>query len=190
MMRTADLAAGIAALGEDDDARLRAIITSQYAFVWRCLRHLGVASADADDAAQQVFIVVSRKLEDVEDGRERAFAFATAMRMASRFRRAVGRRREVEDSDAILERMADTAKDGSDRAPARQLLEQVLEAMPDDTRAVFMLFEVEELTMGEIAEALGIPPGTVASRLRRAREHFREEVRRMEARARHRGTTP
>jgi RNA polymerase sigma-70 factor, ECF subfamily len=184
MMRISAVLPELVAEDDDRDERLRTIVTSQYAFVWRCLRHLGVDAADADDAAQQVFIVVSKKLDDVEEGRERAFAFATALRIASRARRTRTRRREADDSETLLSQMAAPAEETT---PARELLEQVLESMPDDTRAVFMLFEVEELTMGEIAEALEIPPGTVASRLRRAREHFQGEVKRIEAFARHRG---
>jgi len=55
---------------------------------------------------------------------------------------------------------------------ARAVLDGLLDALPADQRAVFVLHEIEELTMAEIAVALSLPPGTVASRLRRARELF------------------
>jgi RNA polymerase sigma-70 factor, ECF subfamily len=166
------------------DARLRCIVTQHYAFVWRSLRHLGVMPADADDAAQQVLIVVAQKLAQVAVGRERSFLFATAMRIAHRWRRTRERRRELHNSEGVLEQLVTQSSSASDRAPARALLDQVLEEMPDDMRAVFMLYEVEQFTMTEIASLLDLPSGTVASRLRRARDHFRTMVSRLEAQGR------
>lgn len=166
------------------DARLRSIVTQHYAFVWRSLRHLGVMPADADDAAQQVLIVVAQKLDQVAVGRERSFLFATAMRIAHRWRRTRERRRELDNSDGVLDKLVTQTSSASDRAPARALLDQILEDMPDDLRVVFMLYEVEQFTMIEIASLLDLPTGTVASRLRRARDHFRSMVSRLEARGR------
>ncbi len=62
--------------------------------------------------------------------------------------------------------------------------------MPDDLKAVIVLFEIEGLTMGEIAEALAVPPGTVASRLRRARAELSAQVARHRARGRSGEATP
>ena len=61
------------------------------------------------------------------------------------------------------------------------MLDRALDAMPGDLRTVFVLFEIEEMTMAEISNVIEIPAGTVASRLRRAREVFREIVSRMSA---------
>jgi RNA polymerase sigma-70 factor (ECF subfamily) len=83
--------------------------------------------------------------------------------------------REVPDSSAGPEELMD-------RRRARALLDRVLGALPMDLRAVFVLFELEELTMTEIATMSDIPPGTVASRLRRARQAFQEAVRTMTSR--------
>jgi RNA polymerase sigma-70 factor (ECF subfamily) len=69
-----------------------------------------------------------------------------------------------------------------DRARARAELEAILDRMPLDLRAVFVLFELEQMTMAEIAATLDLPPGTVASRLRRGRESFQAAVRRRGAR--------
>ena len=170
----------------DRDARLRSIVTDHYEFVWRSLRHLGVMPGDADDAVQQVLIIVSRKLDQVTVGRERAFLFATAMRIAYRWRRSRERRREVDNSEIVLDQLAGQTSSVSDRAPARALLDQILVDMPDDMRAVFMLYEVEQFTMSEIASVLDLPSGTVASRLRRAREYFRTVVTRLERQAKRR----
>jgi len=79
---------------------------------------------------------------------------------------------------------APSAEDLVDRRRARELLDQVLESIPLDVRAVFILFEMEEMTLAEIAALLGIPSGTAASRLRRGRELFQAEITRLKARRR------
>src|SRR3954470_14140087 len=80
-------------------ARVRALVTENFDFVWRSLVRLGVPRADAEDALQQVFLVASRKLDDIVPGRERAFLFGTAFRIAHRARRTRDRRREVLDGE-------------------------------------------------------------------------------------------
>ena len=71
-----------------------------------------------------------------------------------------------------------------DRARARVLLDAILNAMPEELRTVFVLFELEQLGTPQIAELLGLPRGTVASRMRRAREDFEARVQRLEAQRR------
>lgn len=159
------------------DQRIAALLTSHYNLVWRSLRRLGVAQADADDACQQVFLVAHRRLPDIAPECERSFLLQTALRVASDFRRSRERRREEAGSDvAALPDGNANPEELLDRRQARVLLDRTLEAMPMELRAVFVLFEIDELTMAEIATVLDIPPGTVASRLRRARELFRESA--------------
>jgi RNA polymerase sigma-70 factor (ECF subfamily) len=161
--------------------RLRAMFDAELAFVWRSLRRLGVPPSATDDAAQDVFLVASRKLADIEVGRERSFLFATALRIAANARRAYARRDARHDDG--LEHVVDP-KPGpealANRARARELLDRVLAMLELDLRAVFVLHELEEMSMAEIAVTLEVPPGTVASRLRRAREAFRAEVARIQ----------
>lgn len=166
--------------------RANALVKAHFAFVWRSLLRLGVPQADAEDALQQVFIVAARRIDDIEPDRERAFLFGTAVRLASRARRTVQRRREVLD-DAPGEQLDPdpSAEEQLDRARARAELEAILDDMPIELRAVFVLFELEQETMAEIATILDLPPGTVASRLRRAREHFQAAVRRLTAKGGH-----
>jgi RNA polymerase sigma-70 factor, ECF subfamily len=168
-----------------DPVRVRAMVTEHFDFVWRSLVRLGVPRRDAEDALQQVFMVASRKLATIEPGRERGFLFGTALRLASRARRTEQRRREVLDGNEH-ERLdpAPSADDRIDQARARATVDAILAAMPLELRAVFMLFELEQMTMAEIAALLELPSGTVASRLRRAREHFQASVRRVSARER------
>jgi RNA polymerase sigma-70 factor (ECF subfamily) len=151
-------------------------------FVWRSVRRLGVSDAASDDACQQVFLTACRKLEEILPGKERSFLFTLCVHVAAHFRRTQARRRETSD-----EPIADVA-DGTaapdellDRQRARALLDEALDALPLELRAVFVLFELEEATTAEIAEILDIPPGTVASRLRRARKEFLRVTRRLRA---------
>jgi RNA polymerase sigma-70 factor (ECF subfamily) len=172
-----------------DPARLRAMLEAHYDLVWRSLRRFGVRAGDVDDAAQQVFLVAARKLDAVEPGAERSFLVGTAMRVASDARRAASRRREVQDDEPLRERRDSSPgpEELADRRRARALLDEVLDAMPLDLRAVFVLFELEELPTAEIAALVGVPVGTAASRLRRAREEFHRIAARMRARAGHAG---
>lgn len=167
-----------------DGARIRRLVLDHNAFVWRSLVRLGVPRADAEDALQQVFMVAARRIDDIQHGAERSFLYGVCLRVASRSRRTHARRREVMGDDAAPERV-DTAERPDellDRARAKALLDEILGAMPMELRSVFTLFELEQLTMSEIAELLGIPQGTVASRLRRARELFSEHRHRIEVR--------
>ena len=168
-----------------DPARVRDIVVAEHAFVWRSLVRLGVPRADAEDAAQQVFLVVARRIADIEPGSERAFLYGVALRVASRARRTLARRREVAEEQApVRVDPAEHADAALDRARARAVLDEILGSMPLDLRSVFSLFELEQLTMAQIAEMLSLPQGTVASRLRRAREAFSEHCRRLEAKHR------
>jgi RNA polymerase sigma-70 factor (ECF subfamily) len=158
-------------------------------FTWRSLRRLGLTPDGADDAAQRVFVVASERLSDIQPGCEKAFLFNTAVRVASSARRTYARRREVLEGDDAPDAAdpAPPADELLDRHRARALLEEALLDMPMETRSVFVLFELEQMTMVEIAKTLEIPEGTVASRLRRARQEFQEWVKRFRAKSQGRG---
>lgn len=165
-----------------DAAKIRAFVIEHHGFVWRALIRLGVPRADAEDALQQVFIVASRKFAAILPGCEKAFLYGTSMRVASRARRTKDRRRETgnEPCDERVDPHAAGPEELLDRARARVLLDKILHDMPLELRSVFTLYELEQMTMAEIAEMLSVPPGTVASRLRRAREIFTEQRKRIE----------
>lgn len=149
------------------------VVREHWDFVARLVRRLGVWDADVEDAAQHVFLTLDHKLDSVETGRERAFLAACAVHVAARHRRSRGRRQEVSD-EALWELPTNSA--GPERALEQrqrlELLDGILATMTDEQREVFVLYEIEELTMAEIADALALAAGTVASRLRRAREIF------------------
>ncbi len=168
------VAAAAPASASNDAVRLRAMVDEHFDFVFRTLRAFGVRHADAEDGAQAVFIIASRKLSLITTGSERAFLFATARGVASNARRSGMRNREDVSSDALPATVdqAPSPEEAAARSQARTHLVRILDGMDDDARAVFVLFELEGLTMAEIAKVVDVPPGTVASRLRRAREIF------------------
>jgi len=160
------------------DARFRALFLRHIDFVGRYLRRLGVPEAGVEDAAQKVFLVASAKLDQIDERGERAFLVATAQRVASDVRDAAARRREVPCELPEAEDARALSDDLVDQKRARELLDAVLDVMPLELREVFVLFELEGLTTDETAEVLGVPRGTAGSRLARARDLFRAEVKR------------
>lgn len=156
--------------------RLTALAEAHFDFVWRLLRRLGLSPADADDAAQQVFMIAMEKLDRIQTGSERTFLYGAALRVAANARRKLQRRAslsEAEDSapetdtGVLPERAIELQR-------ARSLLDELLALLPDELRRVLVLAEVEQLEVPEIAQLESIPTGTAASRLRRARAKFRE----------------
>jgi RNA polymerase sigma-70 factor (ECF subfamily) len=160
--------------------RVATMVAKHHGQVWRSLRRLGVSASDADDACQQVFLVAHRRLADIAPETEQSFLLQTALRVAADFRRSHRRRRE--DYDGEFPVLADTSaspEELADRRRACAMLDRALESLPMGLRRVFVLFDLEEQTTAEVATVLHLPKGTVASRLRRAREIFRENVSRM-----------
>jgi RNA polymerase sigma-70 factor (ECF subfamily) len=172
-----------AAVEGSNERRLTDLLKQYYTPVWRVVRRLGVHDASAEDLAQQVFVVASSKLEHIERHAERAFLLGTAARLAANHRRSAPVRYEAAEED-----VGGRASDGPGadellhEKRLRKVLDDVLGELPDDLRTVFVLFEVEELAVADIAAALEIPHGTAASRLRRAREAFAAAARRARAR--------
>jgi RNA polymerase sigma-70 factor (ECF subfamily) len=186
----------LAAAGADDrpapearSKRLRGLVDAHQDFIWRSLRRLGVPAAQVDDATQEVFCVVMRRLDQIERGAERSFLFSVAMRVASDARRAHARSREKTDQAAVDLAVATspTPEVLLGQQEALALLDEALDALDDEMRAVFVLFEIEGLTSPEIASLLVVPLGTVASRLRRGREQFHAAATRLRARMDHGG---
>jgi RNA polymerase sigma-70 factor, ECF subfamily len=174
-----------------DAARFRSMVDDHFDFIWRSLRGLGIATDSADDAAQHVFWVASQKVASIDVGAERSFLFSTALGVAANLRRARARDRVVLD-EAAVSAQPDDAPGGEqlvEMTERRALLDEVLASMPHDLRTVFVLFVLEGADTPQIAALLGIAQGTVASRLRRARESFHTLSRRLQARTTKRGGT-
>ena len=160
-----------------DAARLQELFAQNFTFIWRLLRRLGLDPETADDAAQQAFLIAAERLSDIRPGCERSFLYGTALRLFRDLRRA--ELRMVRDSGHDLASEQPNADERIDRERALQWLDAALAGMEQDLREVFVLFELERLPTPQIAELLGIPVGTAASRLRRARVEFRALVARL-----------
>jgi len=164
-----------------DRPDLEQLVLAHFQFIWRLLRRLGLPESDADDAAQQVFLIANGKLGQIRTGRERAFLYGCALHLAAKWRRQVARQRpdpSLDEAAAGHPAAAEAADDLLERARARALLDAILGELPESLRSVFVLYEIEQLSTVEIAELLHLPRGTVASRLRRAREEFEKRAHR------------
>lgn len=165
--------------GPGKQPSFREIFDDYAPFVWRTLRHLGIAEADIEDTCQDVFTTVHRKLESFEARSSlRTWIYGICMRVASDRRRRAHVRRErpmAEPPSRVVE--ATQEKDYA-RQQARALLAQLLGELDDDKRAVFVLYEIEGLPMKEVAEVMGCPLQTAYSRLHAARERVLQGARR------------
>ncbi len=173
-----------AASALQDNARVADMLRLHFRDVWRIVRRFGVPENSADDAAQEVFIIASRRLADITPGSERPFLLASAVRVAANARRSLGARRECNGDDNMPERV-DPRPDAEallDQKRLRQMLDRALDDLSDDLRVCFVLYELEGMSSPEIAQLLSIPVGTVASRLRRAREAFELAAAKLKAR--------
>jgi RNA polymerase sigma-70 factor (ECF subfamily) len=172
-------------LSEQDAGRLTDLLRAHYASVWRTLRQLGVGEAHVDDAAQEVFIVLSRRLSEVRAGSERTFLLSSAVRVAANYRRSWHVRHEVADEQTLATERdpQPTVEQMLDQKRLRQAFDDLLQRWPEDIRTAFVLFELEGLTAPEIAQITETKLGTVTSRLRRGRELFQAGAQRLRARA-------
>lgn len=163
------------------------LVRTHLPLVWRFLRRLGLSPEDADDAAQEVFLVAVTKMDLIEQGQERRFLFGIALRIASRARRSQKTRADKTDSGVEIDHVRSSDPSSDEllaRKEARVLLDQALSEMKPEIRSAFVLYELEQMTMIEIATLTETPPGTVASRIRRGREQFQQAAARFQARRR------
>lgn len=152
------------------------------AMVFRALRSLGVPPASLDDAVQDVFMVVHRRLGQFE-GRAAltTWLFAIARRVASDYRRRIPRGTQPLSAVAeVADRAADPARVVEHAEAARAVL-AILDTLEPDQREVFVLMELEQLAAPAVAEIVGAPLNTIYSRLRLARQRFEQAVARRAA---------
>ena len=149
----------------------RELFDAHARFVWRSLLGLGVPENDVADASQQVFVVLQGKLDQIDEGcRVSTFVYGICLRVASDFRRRAHVRRErlcampPERPTAAPQESAVSHREALDR------LRVALDAIDPAQREVFVLYEIEELAMAEVARAVGCPLQTAYSRLHAARK--------------------
>ncbi len=170
------------AAGTNAAPSFETIFREHYGFVHASLRRLGVPDALTDDALQDVFVVVARRLAEFE-GRSsmRTWLFAIAVRVARHQRRSSSRhQRKVEALGEVAAMMAQS--DSMGRADSARVLRRLLESLDDDKRQVYLLMELHRLTAPETAEILGLKVPTVYSRLRLARAELTRTLRRLHKR--------
>lgn len=161
---------------------MRTIFDEHARYVIRTLRHLGISEADVEDVGQEVFVTVHRKLAEFE-GRSklRTWLYAICLRVASDHRRrAYVVRERVTDSPPV-----DTGeRSGSEpdtSVESRAFVQQLLAQLDEDKRNVLVLYEIEGLTMREVAEVVGCPLQTAYSRLHAARDLLQAALERAKA---------
>jgi RNA polymerase sigma-70 factor (ECF subfamily) len=161
---------------QNDRARLQAMFDAHHNVVWRTLRRYGLDGEAAADVGQQAFLVAVERIADIWPGSERAFLIGTALRLARSSRRSAAK---LDPQGQLDERVLQRGVAES-QAMTLQLLDRVLSKMDRGLVEIFVLFDVEGFSATEIARALDLPAGTVASRVRRAREEFRAATARLE----------
>ena len=149
---------------------LRAVFEEHVRFVGRSLRYLGVDEADLEDACQEVFLVVHRRLGEFE-GRAalRTWIYRICVRVAWSHRRRRKRRRENLVADPPEHTAPAPQHEHLERAHARRRIREALDALDEAKRTVFVLYEIERLPMTEIANIVDVPLQTAYSRLHAAR---------------------
>lgn len=151
-------------------------------FVWRSMRRLGVRPGDVEDTCQEVFLVVHAKLSEFRGGSMRAWLFAIAARVASDYRKRAFVRREATGDDVPEVSVPEVQTAAIERTQALALLDSVLAGLDEDKRAVFMLFELEQMPMQEVAAAVGCPLQTAYTRLHAARDQVTAAIERWKKR--------
>ncbi len=153
---------------------MRTVFDEHARYVIRTLRHLGVKEADVEDVAQEVFVTVHRKLPEFE-GRSklRTWLYAICLRVASDHRRRAYVVRERVTENPPVDGGERTGDEPDLSLESRAFVQQLLDTLDEDKRAVLVLYEIEGLTMREVAEVIGCPLQTAYSRLHAARELLR-----------------
>lgn len=163
------------------------IYTEHFDYVWRTARRLGVKPDEADDVVQDIFIAVHNLLPRYESGNVRGWLYAIAVRIVMHHHRRRSRTSDQETSDD-LDAVPDPSGLGPESSAATgesiRLLEQLLDRLDTEKRAVLVLAGIEEKSLAEIAAVLDLNINTVASRLRTAREQIQEGLARHRARER------
>ncbi len=178
---SSSLSSSVRPFDSTENLDVSSIVREHGPYVHRLLRRLGVAAADVDDAFQEVFVVVHRKLDSFEYRSSiRTWVYGICVRVGTRHRRRRVARQEV---SAVVDELAGTAPSPEATLhahEARRLLDSFLDKLDDDKRAVFVLYELEGMPMRDVADLTNCPLPTAYSRLRIAREVVFDAIRRFQ----------
>jgi RNA polymerase sigma-70 factor, ECF subfamily len=177
-----------AAVAEAEDVPARAlgyeaIYDEHFDFVWRNVRRLGVPEASADDAVQDVFIVVHRRLGEFE-GRStlQTWLYGIIVRVARDYRRS--RARQDAKVAAVAAEGAEMSESPAElvaKREAARVVEELLAGLDEEKRDVFVLVELEQMSVADVATALALNVNTTHARLRAARQQFEAAAARFRA---------
>jgi RNA polymerase sigma-70 factor, ECF subfamily len=166
---------------------IAALLVQNFPRAWRVARRMGLGAAEAEEVAQEAFIVYLQKADQILAGCEVAFLLSTVANLAQNHRRKFSHCREQSVSPELIDLV--TARTRPDELLERkletELLDRILSRMSEPLRVVFVLSEIEQVTLKQIAEMLEIPLGTVGSRLRLARVAFQRSLERIVKRDTH-----
>lgn len=180
-----------AAAAQGTSQSLESVYQQWARFVWITLHRLGVRSADIDDVCHDVFLVVHSKLGEFDwNAKMRPWLLGICARTAANYRRRARVRfehspgpLEEQESNALSAPTALQPDESYLRRDALERAERILSGLNPVKRVMLIMFEVEGLSCREIADELGLPIGTVYSRLHAARKFFVKEAQRQAAHA-------
>ena len=160
------------------------VYATHFKYVWRCLRSLGVSEQALDDAVQDVFMVVQRKLSAFDHKAQLGtWLYAIALNVARRYRAQAAKSAHNPGSEDAAEvevlGSATAPSEVLERAERLDLARRALQALDDGKREMFVLACIEQMSAPEIARITGLPINTVYSRIRLARIAFSAQVTRL-----------
>jgi RNA polymerase sigma-70 factor, ECF subfamily len=171
------------AQGSERAQRLAALYVEHFAFVWRSAKRLGVPLSAVDDAVQDVFLVAHHKLHEFE-GRSslRSWLFGITRKVVRDHRPNANARRDASDLDALPSQDVGPLH-SAEQAQSARLLQAMLDELDEDRREAFILVDLEELSVPEAADVLGVNVNTLYSRVRAARQDLGKSLNRLRARS-------
>jgi RNA polymerase sigma-70 factor (ECF subfamily) len=159
------------------------IYRAEFGYVWRTLRRLGVAERDVEDLTHDLFVIVSRRIDEYDPARPlRPWLFGIAFRLASQDRRRARHRVEISSADIEGPDAGPSAADLLEAHEQRQLVLDCLQELDLSQRAAMILVDIDGESPNDVAAALGAPLATIYSRLRLGRARFVAAVRRAKLR--------
>jgi RNA polymerase sigma-70 factor, ECF subfamily len=166
-------------VGSVDRQPFEAIYAEHIGFVWRCLRALGVATELLDDAAQEVFLTVHRRISGFR-GRSslRTWIYGIVRNVAGNYRRSQRRRGPHEALSPQLECAGASPLDRLQVGEAAAFIQNFLEGVSEGKRDVFVLACIEQMSMPEVANVLDVPLNTAYTRLRDVRSELQRALER------------
>ena len=168
--------------GNGDSAQgFRELFREHAPFVWRVLARHGIAESDLPDLCQEVFVVVHRKLPEFE-GRStlRTWLYGIAVRAAAGHRRRFSVRLERPTDAPPTLTDARTPEHSLGATRALSVLDAALSRVSAEQREAFVLFELEEMSLSEVARAQACAQATAFSRVKVARSALEAHLKRLE----------